>query len=169
PRARLRASRLSIRTPRPVYRPVISCDHIGLLEELVPSPKPALVLLAALSLPALAENWPQWRGPTLNGLSGEKNLPVKWGPNENVFWKLAMPSKTGATPIIWGNTIFLNVADKDDHLYLWSVDKNKGTVNWKKEITGGNYLINKQNMSSPSPVTDGTSVYVMTGVGILKG
>ena len=26
----------------------------------------------------------------------------------------------------------------------------------------------KQNMSSPSPVTDGTHVWVMTGTGILK-
>jgi outer membrane protein assembly factor BamB len=135
----------------------------------VPTPKSTLVLLAMLCLPALAENWPQWRGPSLNGLSNEKNLPVKWSPTENVVWKIPMPSKTGATPIIWGNTIFLNVADKDDHLYLWSVDKIKGTANWKKEITGGNYLINKQNMSSPSPVTDGQSVFVMTGVGILKG
>ena len=80
-----------------------------------------------------------------------------------------MPSKTGATPIIWGNNIFLNVADADNNLYLWCVDKTKGTVIWKKLITGGNYQINKQNMSSPSPVTDGKNVFAMTGVGILKG
>ena len=125
-------------------------------------------LFAALAVSAFAENWPQWRGPNLNGISNEKNLPVHWSPTENVAWKLAMPSKTGATPIIWGNNIFLNVAD-GDNLYLWCVDKTKGTPIWKKLIAGGNYKINKQNMSSPSPVTDGKSVYVMTGVGILKG
>jgi len=121
-----------------------------------------------ITLPVLAENWPQWRGPNLNGTSGEKDLPVHWSTAENVLWKLAMPSKTGATPIIWGNLIFLNVADTDNKLYLWCVDKIKGGVLWKKHITGGNYLINKQNMSSPSPVTDGKNVLVMTGVGILK-
>ena len=104
----------------------------------------------------------------LNGISTEKNLPVRWSTTENVAWKLAMPSKTGATPIIWGNNIFLNVADGDD-LYLWCVDKTKGTPIWKKLIAGGNYEINKQNMSSPSPVTDGTNVFVLTGVGVLKG
>ena len=125
------------------------------------------LLLAALSLSAYADNWPQWRGPNLNGISNEKNLPVRWSPTENVAWKLAMPSKTGATPIIWGNRIFLNVADGDE-LQLWCVDKGKGTPIWKKPIAPGNYKINKQNMSSPSPVTDGQSVYAMTGIGVLK-
>src|SRR5215472_4575945 len=133
---------------------------------------PYLRLLAigmlGIVLPMPAENWPQWRGPNLNGISGEKDLPVRWSSTENVLWKLAMPSKTGATPIIWGNLIFLNVADTDNNLYLWCVDKTKGSVLWKKHITGGNYLINKQNMSSPSPVSDGRNVFVMTGVGILK-
>jgi outer membrane protein assembly factor BamB len=127
-----------------------------------------LWVLVFLALSAFAENWPQWRGPNLNGISGEKNLPVRWSTTENVAWKLEMPSKTGATPIIWGNSIFLNVAEGDD-LYLWRIDKAKGTPIWKKQIASGNYKINKQNMSSPSPVTDGQAVYVMTGVGVLKG
>jgi outer membrane protein assembly factor BamB len=40
---------------------------------------------------------------------------------------------------------------------------------WKKRLGGGNTKMRKQNMSSPSPVTDGKSVYVMTGTGVLKG
>ena len=126
-----------------------------------------LCWMMLLPLVGYAENWPQWRGPSLNGVSGEQNLPVRCGTSENVAWKLGMPSKTGATPIIWGNRIFLNVAD-GGNLYLWCVDKAKGEPLWKKPIAGGNYQINKQNMSSPSPVTDGTAVFAMTGVGVLK-
>ena len=84
-----------------------------------------------LSLPVLAEDWPQWRGPNLNGVSGEKDLPLRWSLTENVVWKLAMPSKTGATPVIWGNHMLLNVADTDNNLYLWCVDMTKGAVIWK--------------------------------------
>jgi outer membrane protein assembly factor BamB len=124
-------------------------------------------LIAMLVCLAVAENWPQWRGSDLNGISHEKNLPVKWGREENIAWKLALPSRSGATPVIWGDRIFLNVADKDD-IFLWCVDRTRGAVIWKKYVTGGNYKINKQNMSSPSPVTDGTHVYIMTGNGILK-
>lgn len=124
-----------------------------------------LVLLAGL---AWAENWPQWRGPGLNGISGEKNLPEKWSADENITWKLAVPSRSGATPIIWGDTIFLNVADGDD-LQIWAVDRNKGTVLWKQPMGGGNHMMRKQNMSSPSPVTDGQNVWALNGNGILKG
>jgi outer membrane protein assembly factor BamB len=127
----------------------------------------AIVLAAA---GVSAENWPQWRGPNLNGVSGEKGLPVKWTTEENIAWKLPMPSRTGATPIIWNNHIFLNVAlqEKEGDLELWAVDRGKGTVLWKKPMSGGNNMQRKQNMSSPSPVTDGRTVWAMTGTGILK-
>ena len=103
---------------------------------------------------AIAGNWPQWRGPSLNGVSDEKNLPVEWNQRERRHWKLAMPSWSGSTPIIWGDRIFLNVAE-GDNLQLWSVERNNGEVLWKRPLRGGNVKMRKQNMSSPSPVTDG--------------
>jgi len=127
-----------------------------------------VILILSLITIATAQNWPQWRGPNLNGLSGEKNLPAKWTTEENIAWKVAMPGWSGSTPIIWGNHIFLNVAE-GDNLFLWAVDKTKGEVLWKRPLGGGNVKMRKQNMSSPSPVTDGKSVYVMTGTGLLKG
>lgn len=130
---------------------------------------PLATLIAVLALQlASAENWPQWRGPMLNGVSNEKNLPLRWSAEENVTWKLAMPSWSGSTPIIWGERIFLNVANGDD-LILWCVDRAKGSLLWSQRLGGGNIKLRKQNMSSPSPVTDGKSVYVMTGTGILNG
>ena len=134
----------------------------------------ALCTIVALS----ADNWPQWRGPHHTGVSGEKGLPVKWSTatGDNIAWKLAMPSRSGATPIIWNDTIFLNVATAPGgtpeapvgELELWAVDRATGTMKWKKPLADRNYMQRKQNMSSPSPVTDGRTVWVMTGVGILK-
>ncbi|HSL55193.1 MAG TPA: PQQ-binding-like beta-propeller repeat protein [Pyrinomonadaceae bacterium] len=115
-----------------------------------------------------ADNWPQWRGPSLNGVSNEKNLPVKWTAEENVSWKVPMPGASGSTPIIWRDRIFLNVAE-GDNLSIWCLNKSNGEVLWKKPLGAGNVKMRKHNMSSPSPVTDGRSVYVMTGTGILKG
>jgi outer membrane protein assembly factor BamB len=125
------------------------------------------LLLVAFAI-ARADNWPQWRGPSLNGVSNEKNLPVKWTVEENVSWKVPMPGYSGSTPIIWRDRIFLSVADGDD-LFLWCLNKANGEILWKKPLGAGNVKMRKQNMSSPSPVTDGRSVYVMTGTGILKG
>ena len=114
-----------------------------------------------------AENWPQWRGPSMNGVSGETGLPVRWSPTENIAWKLALPAWSGSTPIVWGDRIFLNVAEKGS-LFLWCVDRANGSVVWKKHLGDGDHREQKQNMSSPSPVTDGRNVWVMTGTGILK-
>jgi outer membrane protein assembly factor BamB len=126
------------------------------------------VLVATATL--LAENWPQWRGPSLNGLSGETGLPITWTTTQGIAWKLPMPALSGSTPIIWGERIFLNVATapRSGALELWSVDRNTTQVVWKRVVAGGNNYQQKQNMSSPSPVTDGQSVWVMTGVGVLK-
>jgi outer membrane protein assembly factor BamB len=126
-----------------------------------------IVLLSAAGVAPRAENWPQWRGPSLNGLSGEKNLPLRWSSTQNVTWKLALPAWSGSTPIVWGDRIFLNVADQNN-LYLWCVDRARGVMMWKQFLGGGNVRMQKQNMSSPSPVTDGRHVWVMTGTGILK-
>jgi outer membrane protein assembly factor BamB len=127
-----------------------------------------ITLIAFSFAGARADNWPQWRGPELNGTSREKNAPLRWSTTENVSWRLALPGFSGSTPIIWGERVFLHVAEGED-LFLWCVDRKQGAPLWKKRLGGGNVKMRKQNMSSPSPVTDGQHVYVMTGTGILKG
>jgi outer membrane protein assembly factor BamB len=129
-----------------------------------------VVFVALLSTTAvLSANWPAWRGPGGTGVSAEKNLPVKWSATDNIAWKVALPQWSGATPVIWGDTIFLNVAEADGTtLSLWALGRANGQVLWKKHLGGGNNKQRKQNMSSPSPVTDGTTVWIMTGTGILK-
>jgi outer membrane protein assembly factor BamB len=103
----------------------------------------------------------------LNGISAEKNLPVRWSTTENITWKLAMPERSGATPIVWGDHVFLNVGEGSG-LSLWAVDRASGAVRWKRPLGDGNRRMMKQQMSSPSPVTDGRSVWVMAGTGVLK-
>jgi outer membrane protein assembly factor BamB len=126
-----------------------------------------LALVALGVAPLTAENWPQWRGPLLNGLSAETNLPVRWSKTENIAWKLPLPEWSGSTPIVWGDRIFLNVAE-GRNLSLWSIDRARGAVLWKRPLGGGNTRMQKQNMSSPSPVTDGRHVWAMTGTGVIK-
>ena len=133
----------------------------------------AMAMAAGTAVATLsADNWPQWRGPLATGASTEKGLPEKWSTStgENIAWKVPMPSRSGATPIIWNDRVFLNVAAQPDSgdIELWSLNRTNGEILWKKRIAAGNYRINKQNMSSPSPVTDGRTVWVLTGVGILK-
>jgi outer membrane protein assembly factor BamB len=128
------------------------------------------MLLAALSPWVFAADWPQWRGPDLNGTSPEKNLPLKWSAEENITWKLPVTSRSGSTPIISGDYIFLMDADADfsGNLEVWCIDRNKGQILWKRPLGAGNRQVRKGNMISNSPVTDGKTVWVLTGTGILK-
>ena len=70
----------------------------------------ATATTAATAATAATENWPQWRGPHLNGTSGETDLPTTWSMASNIVWTLELSAWTGATPIIWDDTIFLNVS-----------------------------------------------------------
>jgi outer membrane protein assembly factor BamB len=128
---------------------------------------PALLALVLAVAPAGAEPWPQWRGPQLNGISGERNVPLRWSKAENVAWTLPLPEWSGSTPIVWNDHVFLNVAQGAD-LHLWAIDRATGTRRWTRRLGGENRKMMKQNMSTPSPVTDGRHVWVMTGTGLLK-
>jgi outer membrane protein assembly factor BamB len=131
----------------------------------------SLVLLVAVGSSLAAGSWPHWRGPSMDGISTEQGLPTTWSATENVAWKLPLPAYSGSTPIIWDDIIFLNVATEraTGNIELWAVDRNKQAVLWKRPLAGGNRTGRKQNMASPSPVTDGRHVWVITGTGILKG
>jgi outer membrane protein assembly factor BamB len=122
------------------------------------------VLLSAAAVPA---DWPHWRGPARNGVSSEKGLSLRWTATENVLWKQPLPDRSGSTPIVAGALIFLNVAE-GDALSLRALDRATGAPKWTRPLGGGNTTLRKHNMSSPSPVTDGRTVWVMTGTGILK-
>jgi len=70
------------------------------------------MLVGATAFPEVrADNWPAWRGPTGQGVSAEKDLPLKWSKTENVKWKVALPSPGNSTPIIWGDRVFITQAN----------------------------------------------------------
>ena len=104
------------------------------------------LLMVATATVFAADNWPNWRGPTLNGVSTETGLPTTWSATENVAWKLPLPAYSGSTPIIWGERIFLSVAtdSRSGSLELWAVDRTKPSVAWKKPIADGNHIERKQ-------------------------
>ena len=113
-----------------------------------------------------AENWPHWRGPNRNGISDE-SAPVKWNRTINVRWRLALPGKAGATPVVWGDRIFLTSADGKD-LVLLCVSTS-GKELWKRTIGSGNKNVrgNEGNYASPSPSTDGEHVWTFMGNGLM--
>ena len=129
---------------------------------------PALALFAALAPTTVpAENWPQWRGPFLNGSTTETNLPDTWSKTENVLWVTPMPGPSHATPVIWDDSVFVSSPDADANLLLLCLDRQTGKLRWQQQVGVGDRTIGRNNMASPSPVTDGKTVWVMFGTGDL--
>jgi len=114
-----------------------------------------------------AENWPQWRGPFFNGSTVETNLPSQWSKTENVAWVTPLPGYSGATPVIWEGSVFVSSPDPEKSLLLLCLDENTGKVRWQKAVAKGDREKGRNNMASPSPVTDGKTVFIMFGTGEL--
>jgi outer membrane protein assembly factor BamB len=128
-----------------------------------------LPLLAAALLAsslAHAENWPQWRGPAFNGTSPETGLPTTW-TKETAKWSTPLPGPSGATPAVWGDHVFVTSPDAEKNLNLLCLDRTNGKVRWEKQIGTGDINKGKGNMASPSPVTDGKTVWALFGTGDL--
>jgi outer membrane protein assembly factor BamB len=68
-------------------------------------------LTFAFHLPVVA-NWPAWRGPLNNGSAPDATPPLEWSETKNVKWKVKLPGSGSATPIVWGDRIFIQAAVK---------------------------------------------------------
>ena len=124
-------------------------------------------LVVITTATAFAGDWQQWRGPEFNGTSPEKNLPSKWSQTENVKWSLDLPGISGATPIVSGGLVFVMSPDPESKQELIAVDRKTGKVAWRQNIADGALAKGRGNSTSPSPVTDGKTVWAIVGTGQL--
>jgi outer membrane protein assembly factor BamB len=130
-----------------------------------------IVKSVALSLllltPALAGDWPQFRGPTGQGSSDERGLPLTWSESKNVKWKVAIPGKGWSSPVIHGDKIWLTTAtDEGKSLRAISVDRNTGAILVNVEVfrlKSLGHISSKNSNASPTPVLEGERVYVHFG------
>src|SRR5512133_2486615 len=121
----------------------------------------AFVGLAQVTATRPDEVWPQWRGPFYNGSTSATNLPVSWSKTEPVAWTAPLPGYSGATPIIWGDLVFVSSPNPEKELLLICLDRKTGQVRWQNKVASGDRDRGRNNMASPSPVTDGKSVIVL--------
>src|SRR5437667_1203354 len=89
----------------------------------------ALAGLLPLALPA--EDWPQFRGPTGNGVAQEDEAPLHWGPAQNVRWKAALPGPGNSSPIASHGRVFVTCAeDAGKKRNLYCFDRRTGKDLW---------------------------------------
>ena len=78
----------------------------------------ALACLFTISNPlfCMAENWPGWRGPRGDGTSIGEDVPIHWDveSGKNILWKATVPGTGHASPVVWGNRIFIATCLEDE-------------------------------------------------------
>src|SRR5688572_3453957 len=83
-----------------------------------------------------ASDWAEWRGPARDGVSLEKNLPVKWSPaGENLAWRA--PYGGRSTPIVMGDRVYLqNAAGKGETLQerVMAFNADTGKLLWEHRL-----------------------------------
>jgi outer membrane protein assembly factor BamB len=139
----------------------------------------ATAVLCGVS-PALAGNWPNWRGPDNQGHCDEDKLPRRWGPKENVRWRVPLPDAGNSTPVVWGDNVFVTQAtDKSvwppkggnggvaaaDTRSLFCFRRSDGRQLWRASVTYKDEESTHPTnpFCSASPATDGERVYVSFG------
>ncbi|MDT8301064.1 MAG: PQQ-binding-like beta-propeller repeat protein [Sedimentisphaerales bacterium] len=119
---------------------------------------------------AIAENWPCFRGPTRQGISHEKDIPIEWSQTSNILWKTPIPGQGWSSPIVFNDRVFVTTAtDEGASFRLLCLDRLTGTVIWNKQIhrqkPGHKQKFN--SYATCTPVTDGQYVYVLAFDGTL--
>lgn len=137
-------------------------------------------------------SWPQWRGPLGNGISSDGNPPIRWSEGENVRFKVPIDGEGLASPIVWGERIFVlsalaldesapgetagqattslepsTSAQFQRHRFLVTAyDRRDGSVDWQRVA---NERVPHQGhhrtsaWANGSPITDGERVYAHFG------
>jgi outer membrane protein assembly factor BamB len=120
-----------------------------------------------------ARNWGQWRGPSATGVSTTATPPVEWSETKNVRWKIAIPGRGSASPVVWGDRVYLLTAIAGDgstaarggvpHKFVvMAIDRKTGKVVWEQVAREESPHENAHNengtFASSSAITDGEHV-----------
>jgi outer membrane protein assembly factor BamB len=127
-----------------------------------------LLLLALGTKPAAGEDWPQFRGPTGQGHSTERGLPIEWSETKNIVWKTPVPGRGWSSPVVADGRVWLTTATKANgaslRLLAYEAATGRELINVEVFHLRSSELLNiKNSQASPTPIVDGDRVYVHFG------
>ncbi|MEE8451596.1 MAG: PQQ-binding-like beta-propeller repeat protein, partial [Thermoguttaceae bacterium] len=126
-------------------------------------------VLLTTSLASAGDRWPQFRGPTGDGLSDAVGLPVIWSETENVTWKTPIHGRAWSSPVVLGNQIWMTTAPEDGHeMSVICVALDSGRIvhdiRLFTDIVVVQEMIALNSFASPTPVIEEGRVWVHFGV-----
>ena len=119
------------------------------------------LFFALLTVHLHAENWPQWRGPRLDGRSQDKGFPTRIS-DSNTRWKTELPGEGHASPIVWNDRVFVVacIAESEERVLI-CLDRATGKLLWQKVVIKApiESIHRLNSRASSTPATDGERVF----------
>ncbi|MEQ8787547.1 MAG: PQQ-binding-like beta-propeller repeat protein [Pirellulaceae bacterium] len=127
-----------------------------------------MAILLALPVVVHGQDWTQFRGPTGQGVSSVKSVPLKWGEDsDNLTWKTPIEGLGWSSPSVQGDRIWLTTAaDEGQSLRAVSLDLTTGKEMLNVEVfklAEPGKVHSKNSHASPTPVIEGDRVYLHFG------
>jgi outer membrane protein assembly factor BamB len=123
----------------------------------------ALLGLLVWAGPAAAEDWPQFRGPHADDVSGERGINKDWATRPpKVLWKLDLKDNGNAAPAVAGDRVYI-VDHEGAQDIVRALDLNTGTQAWQFAYDDGKQ--NKYGFTVSTPLVDGNRVYILSRQG----
>jgi outer membrane protein assembly factor BamB len=123
--------------------------------------------MLALSVEGASDVWPQFRGPTMQGVAESGKLPLHWGEAQNVAWKTPIHGKAWSSPVVWGKQVWMTTATPDGHeLYAVCVERDSGKITYDRklfDVPNPRFCIPFNSYASPTPCIEEGRVYVTFG------
>ena len=115
----------------------------------------------------LLAQWPQFRGPSGDGVSTATGLPLSWSETENVRWKTPIHGRAWSSPVILGNQVWMTTATPDGkELFAVAVDKSTGRIVFDLklfDVPKPQFAHAFNSYASPTPAIEQGRVYVTFG------
>jgi outer membrane protein assembly factor BamB len=98
--------------------------------------KPFLIPLLFVGSFLQAEDWPQFKGRSGNGVSTGKALPAEFSEKENIAWKTNLGDGLGS-PVVQGDRVFTTAMTADQKFTVFALDTASGSPLWRTEFATG--------------------------------
>jgi outer membrane protein assembly factor BamB len=115
-----------------------------------------------------ADEWPEFRGPTGQGIADARNVPLTWSASNHVTWKTALIGNGWSSPILHNGRLYITVATGEGNelsLRAQCYDAKNGKLLWDKEALKGaaGSAHKKNSQASPTPIVSGNRLYLHFG------
>ena len=123
-------------------------------------------LALALSATLTAADWPQWRGPSRDGISRETGLLTSWpkeGPRQ--LWALNGLGEGYSGVSVAAGRVYTQGQRGGRH-YVTAIDANTGAKVWET-VAGGSFNESRGNGPRGTPTVDGAQIYTLSPDGML--